>query len=118
LRQVKEAEGNFKHMYSIQEIIPCIKNLSNTETIILAYETIQSMDEPAVTPCRAPFIKKYHHFTYPRPGVVHCKYMKGTGQYQEELMKQVQEKGIFTHSAVWGFFFLFFLFFLDDWMAD
>jgi hypothetical protein len=23
---------------------------------------------------RAPFIKKYHHFSYPRPGVLHCKY--------------------------------------------
>lgn len=91
VRQVKEEVGNFKHMSSIQDIIPCIDKLSNTETVVLTYETIQSNDEDPVSSCRAPFIKKYHHFTYPRIGVVKCKYIKGQGEYKEELMKQVQK---------------------------
>ena len=89
-------------MFSIKDIIPCIKVLSNTETVTLSYESIEACDEHAVTPCRSPFIKKYHHFTYPRAGVVNCKYMKGSGEYHEELMKQVQEKGmILTFYSYW-----------------
>lgn len=86
-------------MSSIEDIIPCIEKLSNTETVTLTYEMIQACDEEPVSSCRAPFIKKYHHFTYPRAGVVHCKYIKGQGEYQEELMKQVQYKGmkLFSH---------------------
>lgn len=79
-------------MSSIEDIIPCIKNLSHTMTIELTYAMIQACDDLTVTSSKAPFIKKYHHFTYPRPGVVHCQYIKGQGEYKEELMKQVQPK--------------------------
>lgn len=81
-------------MFSIDDIIPCFKALSNTETIQLTYDQINACDEPAVSACHAPFIKKYHHFTYPRAAVVHCKYMKGKGEYQEETMKQQKDDGM------------------------
>ena len=90
-------------MSSIQDIIPCIQNLSNTVTVQLTYENIQACDELPVTSCRSPFIKKYHHFTYPRPGVVNCKYIKGQGEYKEELMKQVQPKGVFSQLYLFQF---------------
>jgi hypothetical protein len=129
-RQVTESVGNFKHISSIQDVIPCIQNLSNTQVVQLSYEQIQACDEPPVTCCRAPFIKKYHHFTYPRHGVVKCLYIKGQGSYNEELMKQVPEKGMYCNGDLFycfiilvdlcctlicfillSFFFFFFFFF-------
>ena len=38
LRQVTESAGNFKHISSIQDIIPCIQKLSNTQVVTLTYE--------------------------------------------------------------------------------
>lgn len=81
-------------MSSITDILPCIQVLSNTVTVELTYDAINACDEPAVSPCHGPFIKKYHHFTYPRPGVVQCKYMKGNGEYQEEIMRQQKDDGM------------------------
>ena len=81
-------------MFSIKDILPCIQVLSNTVTVELTRDQINACDESAVSACGGPFIKKYHHFTYPRPGVVHCKYMKGKGEYKEELMKQQKDDGM------------------------
>lgn len=92
-RQVRIEEGNFHHMYSIADLIPCIKMLSNTNVVELTYDEILECDEPTVTPSR-PFIKNYHHFTYVREGVVRCKYIKGVGDYNEETMKQGNQKGV------------------------
>lgn len=75
-------------MFSLSDIIPCIKKLSNTETIILTYDDIQNCDEETVTPCKEGFIKKYYHFTYPSPGKLLCKVLKGHGDYIPEEMKQ------------------------------
>jgi hypothetical protein len=91
-RQVKSAEGNYKHMHSILNVLPCIKVLSSTETIVLTYEQINECDEPAVSSIGTPWIKKYHHIAYVRPGVVKCSYIKGDGDYKEERMKQVAGK--------------------------
>jgi len=87
-RQVRSAEGNYKHMHSVLNIIPCIKVLSNTETIVVSYDEIQACDEPSVSAVGGPWIKKYHHMVYVRPGVVKCSYIKGDGVYKEERMKQ------------------------------
>jgi hypothetical protein len=75
-------------MFSLSDIIPCIEKLSYTETIILSYDVIQSCDEETVSPCKEGFIKKYYHFTYPTPGVLLCKVLKGHGVYIQEEMKQ------------------------------
>ena len=76
-------------MHSILNILPCIKVLSSTETIALTYDQIKACDEPTVSSLGAPWIKKYHHFVYVRPGVVKCSYIKGDADYKEETMKQL-----------------------------
>jgi len=91
-RQVRKAEADWAHMYSIANIIPCMKNLKNTTSKILTAEQICLADEDIVKPVGPGFIKKYHHFTYLGPGVLSCKYIKGQGEYRREEMRQA--KGI------------------------
>lgn len=82
------AEKDYVHMYSIQDIIPCLKNLKNTFTMELDHETINANDEGVVKPIGECFIKKYFHFQYVDVGVVRCKYMKGDGEYTTHSMRR------------------------------
>ena len=88
-RQVTKNEGDFVHMFSIENIIPCMAKLKNTNCIVLKYETIEKCDEEQVKVIGTSFMRKYHHFTYPSSGVVNCKYVKGEGDYTTHRMKKV-----------------------------
>jgi hypothetical protein len=80
-------------MFNISNIIPCMANLSRTQSIELSYDDIVSCDEGPVKPAGECFIKKYHHFIYDGPGVVKCKYIKDVGDYDMHKMKRV---GVFS----------------------
>lgn len=75
-------------MRNYLSIIACMQNISNTESIYLAAETIQECDEDIVKPIGKGFIKSYHHFTYVSMGVLKCQYIRGQGQYEQQTMKQ------------------------------
>lgn len=83
---MKKNEANYVHMFSIDNIIPCMDKLSSTMSITLDYETIENSDEEIVKPSGQGFIRLYHHFIYPSPGVVNCKYVKGVGDYKSHSM--------------------------------
>jgi hypothetical protein len=87
-RQVRQNEGNFVHMFSIMDIIPCMKKLKNTTSVELTYQDINEADEEPVRAIGKNFIKKYHHFTYISPGVVGCRYIKGIGDLVMNRMSQ------------------------------
>lgn len=76
-------------MFSVRDIIPCMKKLSNTECIVLAREDILNCEENIVKPHGPAFIKLFHHFTYVSPGVVDCKYVKGVGHFNRHHMNQI-----------------------------
>lgn len=76
-------------MFSVRDIIPCMKKLSNTECIILVREDILKCEENIVKPHGPAFIKLFHHFTYVSPGVVDCKYVKGVGHFNRHQMNQI-----------------------------
>jgi hypothetical protein len=80
-------------MYSIDEIIGSMKNLSNTTSIPLAYDDILLCDEDVVRTSES-FIKQYYHFTYESAGVVKCKVMKGKGEYIRQIIKSVKGIGL------------------------
>ena len=76
-------------MFSIDNVIPCMDKLKNTNCIPLEHETIEKCDEDLVKPCGTAFMRLYHHFIYDSPGVVKCKYVKGVGDYQTHMMRKV-----------------------------
>lgn len=94
---MRKAEKNFKHMYSIKNVLPCMTILRNTHSIELSAEDVNSCDEDIVKPVGNPFIKKYHHFTYDGIGVLKCRYIKGEGVYVTERTKQ--QNGMSLDSA-------------------
>jgi hypothetical protein len=75
-------------MFSVENIIPCMKNLNNTKCIQLTREDILDCEENIVKPQGAGFIKLYHHFTYASAGTVECKYVKGIGNFKRHKMNQ------------------------------
>ena len=91
-RQVRKAEANFKHMYSIKNVLPCMEVLKNTTSVVLTSDEITACDEPIATPVNGAFIKLYHHFAYDSPGVLKCKKIKGQGEYQIHRIRRI---GIF-----------------------
>jgi len=101
-RQVRQHEANFLHMSSIVDIIPCMKSLRNTETRVLTSEDICKNDEKIVKPVGESFIKRYHHFTYPAPGVVNCRYVKGKGDYFKHEMRQEGMKSCKEYCGICG----------------
>jgi hypothetical protein len=86
---VRKAEKNYKHMYSITDVLPCMNILKNTHSIQLSAEDVEACDEDIVKPVGKPFIKKYHHFAYQSVGVLKCKHIKGEGEYVIEKTKQM-----------------------------
>lgn len=86
---MRSHEANYSHdMFNISNIIPCMVNLTRTQSIELSYDEIVNCDEGLVKPVGDCFIKKYHHFVYDGPGVVKCKYMKGDANYVIHKMKR------------------------------
>lgn len=89
LRQVREAEGNYQPMVTAEDVIRAVGGkLSNTIDVLLEANQIHACDEDAVKAVGKGFIRKYHHFTYPSPGVVSCRYIKGEGPYVAHKMIQ------------------------------
>lgn len=62
--------------------------LSNASTILLEAHQIDACEEDYVKAIGKGFIRQYHHFTYPSPGVVACLYVKGVGDYVTHKMAQ------------------------------
>lgn len=77
-------------MFTIDDVIVCMKNVQNTEERQLTEKTINECNEGKVKPKKSKdsFIKKYHHFQYPAAGFVDCQYIKGEGDLKRHEMKQ------------------------------
>ena len=76
-------------MVTAEDIIYAVGGtVSNTIPVLLEGREITACDEEDVTPVGKGFIRSYHHFTYERPGVVRCRYIKGVGPYITHRMKQ------------------------------
>ena len=88
-RAVREAEANYEHMKDVESIIPCMKNIHNTTPYNLNSDEIEEADEDCAKPQGKGFIKKYHHFTYSKPGKINCKYVRGKGAYQTHHILQL-----------------------------
>lgn len=86
---MRKAEADFKHMVSVDDIIPCMKKIKNTTSIELKSQEIRDSDEDVVKAVGKGFIKKYHHFKYERPGELKCQYVRGEGGHQVHNMKQL-----------------------------
>ena len=81
-------------MYSIKDVLPCMKVLRNTHSIELSAADVNSCDEDIVKPVGNGFIKKYHNFTYGGIGVLKCRYIKGEGDYVIHRTKQMNGTSI------------------------
>lgn len=89
-RAVREAESNFEHMKDVDSIIPCMKNLTNTTSYELTAEQIEECDEDIAKPKGKGWVKQYHHFSYAKPGVINCQYVRGKGAYQTHQIVQIE----------------------------
>jgi hypothetical protein len=87
---VRAAEANFQHMKDVNSIIPCMKNIQNTTSYTLTPEEIEACDEDVAKAEGKGFIKKYHHFSYGKPGVINCQYVRGKGPYQTHHIVQLE----------------------------
>src|ERR1700744_6436572 len=72
-RQVRKAEKNWKHMYSIKNVLPCMSVLKNTTSIELSANEVNDADEDIVKPVGKGFVRQFHHFKYAGEGVVLCQ---------------------------------------------
>lgn len=81
-RAVREAEANYEHMKDVDSITPCMKKIKNTTEYQLTPEEIEACDEDSAKAKGKGWIKKYHHFSYSKPGVINCQYVRGRGAYQ------------------------------------
>lgn len=89
-RAVREAEANYEHMKDVDSIIPCMTNLKNTTSYHLTPEQIEECDEDVAKAKGKGWVKKYHHFSYVKPGVINCKYVRGKGAYQQHHIVQIE----------------------------
>ena len=89
-RAVRKAQENFEHMKDVESIIPCMKNIQNTTSYNLTAKEIEDSDEDVAKAKGKAFIKKYHHFSYVRPGVINCQYIRGKGAYITECIVQLE----------------------------
>jgi hypothetical protein len=77
-------------MFDINNIMPCMEKLKNTNSIEITYDEIVKADEEDAKPIGKGFIKKYYHFTYDGPGVVKCKFMKDDNEvYKYHTMNKM-----------------------------
>jgi hypothetical protein len=76
-------------MKDVKSITPCMKKLKNTTAYILTPEQIEVCDEDIAKPKGKGFIKKYHHFSYGKPGVINCQFIRGEGPYQTHRIIQL-----------------------------
>lgn len=97
-RAVREAESNFQHMKDVQSITPCMKKLKNTTSYTLTPEEIEACDEDVAKPKGKGWIKKYHHFSYDKPGVINCQYVRGVGAYQTNRIVQLEGVSVLIHT--------------------
>lgn len=78
-------------MKDVESIIPCMKNINNTTAYNLTPEEIEACDEDlAKAKAGKGFIKKYHHFSYVKPGVINCQYIRGKGPYHTHYIVQLE----------------------------
>lgn len=103
---MREAEGNYHPMVTASDVIGAVQGkLSRQMSILLEAAQIDACDEDLVKPEKRGFIRKYHHFTYPEPGVVACQYVKGVGAYMTHKMCKVAGM---LNAILFSFFFFFF----------
>jgi hypothetical protein len=69
-----------------------MKNIKNTTPFHLESAEIEACDEDCAKAQGKGFIKKYHHFSYVKPGVINCQYIRGKGAYQTHHIFQLEGK--------------------------
>lgn len=80
------------HMKSVDDIIPCMKNIKNTTAYKLTADEIKACEEDLVQPVGPGFIKKYHHFSYEKSGELLCRYIRGEGPLLKHKMTRIEGK--------------------------
>lgn len=81
-RAVRQAEENYEHMKDVKTITACMKKVKNTTDYPLTADEIEECDDlDSIKRKGKGFIKKYHHFSYVKSGVIKCQHVRGKGEY-------------------------------------
>lgn len=74
-----------------------MEKIQRTTAFILTPEQIEACDEDLAKPTGKGFIKKYHHFSYSKPGMINCQYIRGKGAYQQHRIVQLEGTIFFSN---------------------